>query len=157
SVQQSVVPADGMCPAAGHRVFEHRLDATDAVERIATMLRVTAYTGGHSVPSARFRVRQYISPLRQYGVDIHERPARFGSYPPHRRALRPIWGALALGERLAAAAVSHHSDVTLLQREMISTLARVERFTKAPRVLDVDDAIWLLRGGHSACTLARLS
>jgi glycosyltransferase involved in cell wall biosynthesis len=47
--------------------------------------------------------------------------------------------------------------LTLLQREMLSTLATVERFTKAPRVFDVDDAIWLLRGGRSACSLARLS
>jgi len=121
------------------------------------MLRVTAYTGGHSVPSARFRVRQYIASLRQYGVEMKELPARFGSYPPARRALRPAWGVLALAERFAAATASHQSDLTLLQREMLSTLATVERFTKAPRVFDVDDAIWLLRGGRSASSLARLS
>jgi glycosyltransferase involved in cell wall biosynthesis len=39
---------------------------------------------------------------------------------------------------------------------MISTFVTAERFTKRPRVLDVDDAIWLLRGGNFARTLARL-
>ena len=119
------------------------------------MLRVTAYTGGKDVPSARFRVRQYIPFLGAMGIDVHEAPARFGSYPPAARSLRPAWGVLALAERFHAALGSHDTDVTLLQREMLSTFATVERFTKAPRVLDVDDAIWLLRGGDSAKSLAR--
>jgi glycosyltransferase involved in cell wall biosynthesis len=119
------------------------------------VLRVTAYTGGKDVPSARFRVRQYIPALARLGIDIRERPARFGSYPPAARSLRPGWGVLALAERLHAALGSRDADLTLLQREMLSTFATVERFTKAPRILDVDDAIWLLRGGQSAISLAR--
>jgi glycosyltransferase involved in cell wall biosynthesis len=119
------------------------------------VLRVTAYTGGKDVPSARFRVRQYIPALARLGIDVRERPARFGSYPPAMRSLRPGWGVLALAERFHAALGSRDADVTLLQREMLSTFATVERFTKAPRVLDVDDAIWLLRGGQSAISLAR--
>ena len=119
------------------------------------MLRVAAYTGGKDVPSARFRVRQYIPALARLGIDIRERPARFGSYPPTTRSLRPGWGVLALAERFHAALGSRDADVTLLQREMLSTFATVERFTKAPRVLDVDDAIWLLRGGQAAVSLAR--
>lgn len=119
------------------------------------MLRVTAYTGGKDVPSARFRVRQYIPALGRMGIEVTEAPARFGSYPPIARSLRPAWGVLALAERFHAALGSRETDVTLLQREMISTFATVERFTKAPRILDVDDAIWLLRGGESARSLAR--
>ena len=60
-----------------------------------------------------------------------------------------------MAERFHAALGSRDTDVTLLQREMLSTFATVERFTKAPRVLDVDDAIWLLRGSESAKSLAR--
>ena len=119
------------------------------------MLRVTAYTGGRHVPSARFRVRQYIPALGRLGVNVRERASRFGSYPPMVRSLRPAWGVLALAERFHAALGSRDTDVTLLQREMLSTFATVERFTKAPRVLDVDDAIWLLRGGQPAISLAR--
>jgi glycosyltransferase involved in cell wall biosynthesis len=120
------------------------------------MLRVTAYTGGGNVPSARLRVRQYIPALQRLGIEMRESGARFGSYPPSNRALRPGWGLLALTERFRAAVAHRDADVTLLQREMLSTFATVERFTKAPRVLDVDDAIWLLRDGQCAVSLARL-
>jgi glycosyltransferase involved in cell wall biosynthesis len=125
------------------------------IHRNTSVLRVTAYTGGKDVPSARFRVRQYIPALSQLGIDIRERAARFGCYPPTMRCLRPAWGVLALAERFYAALGSRDTDVTLLQREMLSTFATVERFTKVPRILDVDDAIWLLRGGQSAISLAR--
>jgi len=118
------------------------------------MLRVTAFTGGSAVPSARFRVRQYIPELQRAGVDLHESPARFGSYPPRTRALRPGWGVLSLAERLHAAVTLRKGDLTLLQREMISTLATVERWTKPPRVLDVDDAIWLGSSRAYAVSLA---
>ena len=87
---------------------------------------------------------------------MRESPARFGSYPPSNRALRPGWGMVALAERYLAVVACRDADVTLLQREMLSTLATVERFTKSPRVLDVDDAIWLPRGGRCAVTLAQL-
>jgi glycosyltransferase involved in cell wall biosynthesis len=119
------------------------------------MLRVTAYTGGKDVPSARFRVRQYIPALSRTGIQVNEAPARFGSYPPSARTLRPAWGVLALAERFHATLGSCDADVTLLQREMLSTFATVERFTRRPRILDVDDAIWLLRGGRAAVSLAR--
>jgi glycosyltransferase involved in cell wall biosynthesis len=120
------------------------------------VLRVTAYTGGDRVPSARFRVRQYIPYLEDCGVEVREFPARFGSYPPVKRLLRPVWGVATIAERLRAAVRSHAAELTLLQREMVSTLTTAERFTKAPRILDVDDAIWLLRGGRFAIAIARL-
>jgi glycosyltransferase involved in cell wall biosynthesis len=121
------------------------------------VLKVAAYTGGIRVPSARFRVRQYIEPLRALGVDLREHHAAFGAYPPRRKAFRPFWAAAALGDRLLAAARSYAADLTLLQREMISTLLTGEPLTRQPRVLDVDDAIFLRRGGACARRLARLS
>jgi glycosyltransferase involved in cell wall biosynthesis len=120
------------------------------------MLRVTAFTDSIAVPSARFRVRQYIPELKQFGVEMREAPARFGSYPPAAAMLRPLWGVASLAERFGAAVARGKGDVTLLQREMLSTLATVERFTPRPRILDVDDAIWLLRGGRAAISIARL-
>jgi glycosyltransferase involved in cell wall biosynthesis len=121
------------------------------------MLRVAAYTAGKSIPSARFRVRQYIPALRRLGVEVREYSARFGSSPPSRKALRPLWGAAAVGDRVISAGGSFFADVTLLQREMVSTLATVESLTRAPRALDVDDAIWLRRDGSAARRLAGLS
>jgi glycosyltransferase involved in cell wall biosynthesis len=120
-------------------------------------LKVAAYTGGKSVPSARFRVRQYIPALKKLDIEVRESWAKLGSYPPASKALRPLWGMAAICERVLSAAGSFSSDVTLLQREMLSTLVTAEPFTKAPRALDVDDAIWLYGGGSFARRLAELS
>lgn len=117
------------------------------------MIRVAAYTGGTSVPSARFRVRQLIPHLRAQGVDVFEYPAAFGSYPPASHALRPVWGVAALVERAVAARSGRYADVTLLQREMLSTLRTVEFLTRRPRILDMDDAIW----SHSPTRIAALA
>ena len=120
------------------------------------MTRVSAFTGGSAVPSARFRVRQYIPAVRKFGVLLEERAATIGAYPPVRwRALRPAWGTAALMLRSVDLAAARRADVTLLQREMISGLYTLERFTRRPRVLDVDDAIWIGRGRRAAECLAR--
>src|SRR5450432_3866046 len=129
---------------------------TGKASRGRAMLRVAAYTGGESIPSARFRVRQYIPALRARGIDIRESWAALGCYPPRTRALRPLWGAAAAGERALAAAASYFADVTLLQRQMLATLLTAEPLTRAPRALDVDDAIFLHRNGGAVRRLARL-
>ena len=111
------------------------------------MLRVIALTGGKQVGSARFRVRQYIEPLLTYDVDLDEYVARLGSFPPSRSGLRAAWALGELATRVPAVVMSHRYDVTLFQREMLSTFRTLEPLTKKPRVLDIDDAIWLHRRG----------
>ena len=118
------------------------------------MLNVAAVTGGRDVPSARFRVRQYIPALHAHGVCIEELQSLTSAYPPQRHWLRPAWAALRLAEMAGVALKSRRHDVTLLQREMLSTFATLERWSGRPRVLDVDDAIHLFRGGATARTLA---
>ncbi|MEO8180403.1 MAG: glycosyltransferase family 4 protein [Deltaproteobacteria bacterium] len=112
------------------------------------MLRVTALTGGRNVPSARFRVRQYIAPLRALGVEVREMCPLLGRYPPATKLIRPLWAALSLAERLPALAASYCGHVTLLQRELLSTLATLEGLSARPRVFDMDDAIFLRGNGH---------
>ncbi len=124
-------------------------------EEGARLLQVAAFTSGWAVPSARFRVRQHVPALRDLGVEIREWPAPLGVFPPRARSLRPAWGVATLAGRLPGIAWSYRSDVTLLQREMLSTFATLEPLTKRPRVLDVDDAIFLFRDGRFAETLAR--
>lgn len=119
------------------------------------MIRVAAFTGGKAVPSARFRIRQYIRPLAKLGLAIDEYAASFGSYPPKTNWLRPAWGLATIASRLPAVAFSHRYDVTLIQREMVSTYSTAERFTGRPRVWDVDDAIWLDQRGQAAKKIAR--
>jgi glycosyltransferase involved in cell wall biosynthesis len=95
------------------------------------------------VSSARFRVRQYIEPLSELGILVREYPAPLGAFPPRNPLLRPAWGLSTLLTRLPGVAMSHTYDITLLQREMVSTLLTLEPLTKGPRIWDVDDAVWL--------------
>jgi glycosyltransferase involved in cell wall biosynthesis len=110
--------------------------------------RVTAFTGGRDTPASRFRIRQYIAPLARLGVQLVEHGG-LGAYPPPQRWVRPAWAAAALAARLPGVIASYRSDVTLYQRELLSTVATLEGFGRSPRVLDVDDAIWLYRGGRA--------
>lgn len=120
------------------------------------LLSVAAFTGGSSVPSARFRVRQYINHLEREGIKLNEFSAHFGMYPPSSKLLRPFWGLATLASRIPGIISSHDYDITLLQREMLSTYFTLERFTKNPRILDVDDSIWLHRGGNWTKRLANV-
>jgi glycosyltransferase involved in cell wall biosynthesis len=120
------------------------------------MLRVIAYTGGHNAPSRVPRLQQYIPYLKQEDIEVTECPSRAGLYPPERGFWkRASWGLRNLGEHLSTVGQSYEYDMTLLQREMLSTFVTFEPFTKRPRVLDVDDAIWVHRGGGFARRLAR--
>lgn len=121
------------------------------------MIRVAAFTGGLSVPSARFRVRQYIPALCPEGIDVEEFASGFGQYPPRVRWIRPFWALATLVERLPAVVSSHRYDAVLLQREIMSSFVTLEPLTTRPRILDVDDAIFLHRGGGFAKKLAELS
>ncbi|MBI1920105.1 MAG: glycosyltransferase [Geobacter sp.] len=120
------------------------------------MIRVAAYTPGRHTPSARFRVRQYLPFFKKAGIEVHEYVPREGTYPPSERLKRPLWAVKSILERIPAVVRSHEYDVTLLQREMFSSHITLEPFTKRPRILDVDDAIWDNRRGAFAESLARM-
>lgn len=121
----------------------------------ADLLNVAALTGGRNVPSARFRVRQLIPALRKNSVHMHEFISPVSRYPPALKWVRPFWGIAALTVRVPAVLATHSYDVVFLQREFISTFLTLETLTKHPRILDVDDAIFLHRGGRFAERLAQ--
>lgn len=108
-------------------------------------MRIAAFTGGRTISSSRFRVRQYIPPLRRHDIEMVEHTARLGAWPPANRVVRPAWALATLASRLPGIAASYRADLTFLQREMLSTFHTLESLTKGPRVLDVDDAIWMHR------------
>jgi glycosyltransferase involved in cell wall biosynthesis len=118
------------------------------------ILTVAAITGGRNVPSARFRVRQLIPALRKNGIHVHEFIPRISKYPPEVRWIRPLWGIAALTARIPAVLATHWYDVVFLQRELVSTFLTLELLTTRPRVLDVDDAVFLYRGGRFAERIA---
>src|SRR3954462_8532359 len=121
------------------------------------MISVAAFTTGQNVPASRFRVRQYIPDLKLHGVELSEFYPRAGGYPPKQKLARPFWAVASLAGRLPDIARPFRYDVTLLQREMLSTFLTLEPFTKRPRVLEVDDAIWLNRENGFARKLADIS
>ncbi len=127
----------------------------DCVATTQTPLRVAALTGGKNVPSARFRVRALTADLALRGITLNEYIPSVGKYPPTGLWRRGLWLPAALTARLPGIAASRSHDVTLLQRELISTLYTLEGLTGAPRVLDVDDAIFLHRAGKPTKRLAK--
>ena len=76
-------------------------------------------------------------------------------YPLTRKWLRPLCGAAALTVRIPAVLATYRYDLVFFQRELVSTFLTLESLTKRPRVLNVDDAIFLHRGGGVAKRLAR--
>src|SRR5688572_1717144 len=120
------------------------------------MLNVAAFTGGLNVPSARFRVRQYIPVLESYGLCVREMISRATAYPPTRGVMRRVaWGVRNVLEHVVSVPRSWTADVTLLQREFVSGIYTVEWLARRPMVLDVDDAIWLHGGLSCARRLAK--
>jgi glycosyltransferase involved in cell wall biosynthesis len=121
------------------------------------VIKVAAFTTGRQMPGSRFRIRQYIHILKRHGIELSEFYTSWGAYPPKGKLIRPVWALGSLVSRLPSIVQSYRYDVTLLQREMLSTFATLEPFTKNPRILDVDDAIWVHRNGSSARRLAAIS
>ena len=109
------------------------------------MVNVSAFTGGLNIASARFRVRQYVDHLRAYSINLCEYTAPLKSFPPETKWIRPFWAAASLCSRIPAVLRSHTQDVVLIQREMLSKFVTLEPFVGHPRILDVDDAIWIIR------------
>lgn len=138
-------------------IFGVRLKRKSRLNRtMKKQLVVCAMTGGENVPSARYRIRQYKKHLIEYGVDIKEYKAPYGMYPPKNRLLRGPWGVVSICSRLPGLIASRFSDVTVFQRELISTYTTLEILSRKPRVFDVDDAIWLHGNGKFADRLASI-
>lgn len=119
------------------------------------MLEVLALTSGRNVPSARFRVRQYIAELHRSDIAVREVLPRVDKYADlpgplgngrARRYLPPLywaWAAYRLADRLPGVARSRSAQVVWLERELQPGLPTFERLIGQPLVFDVDDAIWL--------------
>ena len=102
------------------------------------MIKVTALTASRDDPASRFRIRQFIRPLAQFGIDVREH------YLPLMRYRRQPLASLALLMRLPGIAASRSTDITWFRRELIPERSTLERLTGGFRIFDVDDAIWLL-------------
>lgn len=122
-------------------------------------MKVATFTGELNDPSSRYRIRQHIDKLRNFGIEIDDYSSKNGKYPPLEKEKRIIWGAKVLTERLSQVTTANIKgyDCSILQREMISTLNTFERYTPRPRILDVDDAIYLHKRGNFIKNISKYS
>lgn len=112
------------------------------------MLDIAAIIQGINVPGSRFRVLQYIEPLKNFNIRMKIFKSPLSAYPPKSKILRPFWGIGLLSSHIPTVLNSYKYDITLFQREMLSTFVTFEPLTKGPCIFDVDDAIWLHKRGN---------
>lgn len=112
-------------------------------------MKVTALTGSKNDPSSRFRIRQFIRPLRELGIEVRE-------YWPliSRYKVEPLpWLVKAM--RVPGLLASRSSEITWLGRELISGRFSLEERAGKRRVFDVDDAIWLPYGTDFSAAIVK--
>ncbi len=117
------------------------------------MIKVAALTSGKNVPSARFRVRQHIEPLKKAGIHVREyipalnkyAPVPFFAFSKGRGSIpvRALWKCIKALPSVPGVMGSWAAELTWLERELDPGMFTFERFLNRPIVLDVDDAIWL--------------
>lgn len=118
------------------------------------MIDVLALTGGRKLPSARFRVRQYIEPLGRRGVAVVERPSPISAAAelPFRsrrfgpRSLAPLYAGVqatkVLGQ-VPGVLASRRARLTWLQKPLVHGHLTLEPALGSPLLFDLDDAMWL--------------
>jgi glycosyltransferase involved in cell wall biosynthesis len=111
---------------------------------------VAAITGGINVPSRRYRIEAVIPFLASQNIKVTEYCPVLKRYPPLNKWLRWPWFIAAFIERLSYIYRVNHFDAVILQRELISTLPTIEHLIPGRKILDIDDAIFLHRGGRAA-------
>ncbi|KAB0671377.1 glycosyltransferase family 4 protein [Oryzomonas sagensis] len=131
------------------------------------MINVAALTTGKNIPSSRFRIRQYIEPLRSLGIAVHDYCPFYDETMGFKKLLnirKRYVPPLALAQfllkgiaRVPGIIATHASQITWIERNILPGFEFPVYLTKSPRVLDVDDAIWMssFMSGTSAKTLAR--
>jgi len=111
----------------------------------AQQITLAALTAGLNRPSSRFRIRQYISRLAEHGVVVEE-------HMPFSEKTYYFPGPFKAANRVSALFRSRNADLVWISRGFVEGYETFERLLKRPRILDVDDAIWL-RGPFGRFTM----
>jgi glycosyltransferase involved in cell wall biosynthesis len=133
-----------------------------------SLIKVAALTPGLSNPVSRFRLRQYLEPLRVSGLEVTEYIPVLDMYAPTpgcnpfepiywANPLRYLWPALKLAARVPGLVGSRKADLTWQVRTFLEGTPTLEGLLKGPLVFDVDDAIFLKPpwGAWAARSVAR--
>ena len=105
---------------------------------IVSGINVAALTGGWDDPASRFRFRQYFPGLAKRGIDVIE-------HVPFFEKSCGLPSPFKICARIPAIFRSRDADIVWISRELVQGYETFERLLKRPRVMDVDDAIWLSR------------
>lgn len=133
------------------------------------MITVAALTSGKHVPSSRFRVRQHIATLLDFGIHVHEfvplisKYASFqnmkssGNNKEHAPSPFTLKKSIKIATRIPGLFGSWMSKITWLERELLPGYLTIEPLLKSPYVFDVDDALWLAKphGSSAAEKIAK--
>ena len=131
------------------------------------MIKIAALTSGENVPSARFRVRQHIEPLRSIGIHVCEYIPAIDKFAPTPQSflfpdsclnvVKAAWKCVKVSTRVPGIIGSWKAKITWLERELHPGILTFEPLLKHPCVFDVDDAIWLTRpfGRTAAMRIAK--
>lgn len=111
----------------------------------AQPITLAALTAGFNRPSSRFRLRQYVHRLAEHGVVVKE-------HMPFSEKTYYFPGPFKAVNRISALFRSRDADMVWLSRGFVEGYETFERLLKRPRILDVDDAVWL-RGPFGRFTM----
>jgi glycosyltransferase involved in cell wall biosynthesis len=101
-------------------------------------ITLAALTAGKNIPSSRFRVRQYIPRLAKHGIVVQE-------HKPFSEKTCYFPGPFKAMTKFGGLFRSRDADLVWICRGFVEGYETFERFLKRPRILDVDDAVWLRR------------
>ncbi|MGB2807980.1 MAG: glycosyltransferase family 4 protein [Sedimentisphaerales bacterium] len=97
---------------------------------------LAALTAGTNIPSSRFRMRQYIPRLTEHGVVVKE-------HKPFSEKTCYFPGPFKAMTKFGGLFRSREADMVWISRGFVEGYETFERLLKRPRILDVDDAVWL--------------
>jgi glycosyltransferase involved in cell wall biosynthesis len=104
----------------------------------AQPITLAALTAGTRRPSSRFRMRQYIGRLAEHGVVVRE-------HMPFSEKTYYFPGPFKAVTKLGGLFRSRDADLIWISRGFVEGYETFERLLRRPRILDVDDAVWLRR------------
>jgi glycosyltransferase involved in cell wall biosynthesis len=118
------------------------------------MINVAALTDHAFTPSSRYRIRQYIHPLKQYGINISDLQRKYSSQlvssgekrirqSPYLFYKAITQELLNIKNTVTRVIESNSYDAVWLSRQLIIGYPSVEFMIQKPLIYDIDDAVFL--------------